>query len=201
MRFNKINKNKNQGVAILYAVLLVSIVLTVSLSLLNISYKQIILTAVNRDSQLAHFNAWSAVDCILRKNRAYSEPFPSINEMDGNPFGYFTYAPFNLSVGTPVTDFTCGGGAINVMSETNPTSVGTAVISRYQMTGPGLNDACAIVDVAKISSGNYDNYPDESGDPDDTGRIMIAAHGYNSPHPCIGGTNSRLVERQIRKRD
>ncbi|MBI4136235.1 MAG: hypothetical protein HY481_01655, partial [Candidatus Vogelbacteria bacterium] len=54
-------KNNNRGVALLYAVLLVSVVLTISLSLLNITFKQIVLSAVSRDSQIAHFNAWSAV--------------------------------------------------------------------------------------------------------------------------------------------
>ena len=65
--------NKNGGVALLYAVLLVSIVLTISLSLLNITFKQIVLTAVSRDSQIAHFNAWSAVDCIRRTNRFFNK--------------------------------------------------------------------------------------------------------------------------------
>jgi len=202
MQFNKIHQN--QGVVLLYAVLMVSIVLTISLSLLNITYKQIILTAVSRESQISHFNAWSAVDCVLSINRSFGIQ-GSLDEMDTNPFGYFTYNPsFNLSVGTdPVTNFICGSGdgQIYAVVDSNPQSIENHVISSYKMTGLGLNNACAIVEIAKVSSGNYDNYPGEPANNDDDERVMISSLGYNGPQPCTGGQNSRLVERRIRKRE
>ena len=57
--------NKSRGVAILFAVLTLSVVLTIGLSLLNITLKQIILASVGRDSQFAFFAADTGIEKIL----------------------------------------------------------------------------------------------------------------------------------------
>ncbi|MBI2100532.1 MAG: hypothetical protein HYT47_00710 [Candidatus Vogelbacteria bacterium] len=195
--------------AILYAVLLVSIVLTISLSLLNITYKQIVLAAVSRESQVAHFNAWSAVDCIAHTNKQYQSLNPvsgSVNDNLDNPFGVFNYdnSTLNTPTGAPTT-FDCGtgGDVINVSVKAGPNQPGgsnTNVYSQYSMTGSGLKNACAIVDVIKVYSGNYDDFPGEAIGEEDSGEIMVTALGYNSIHPCNEETNTRLVERRIRKK-
>src|SRR3989344_2974774 len=102
--------NKKRGVVLLYAVLMVSIVLTISLSLLNITFKQIVLTAVSRESQVAHFNAWSAADCVNRTNRQFKDLANPPNDRSDNPFGWFDFITtglLNPSPGAPST-FTCG---------------------------------------------------------------------------------------------
>lgn len=76
--------NKNQGIVLLYAVLMVSIVLTVSLSLLNITLKQIILSATNRDSKIAYYAADSALQCAM-----YWDSFAEIAGSAVYPFGSF----------------------------------------------------------------------------------------------------------------
>ncbi|MBI2097566.1 MAG: hypothetical protein HYT46_01365 [Candidatus Vogelbacteria bacterium] len=211
---------KNRGVALLYAVLLVSIVLTISLSLLNITFKQIVLTAVSRESQVAHFNAWSAVDCILMANQSFNDPDPYItDDTDNNPFGvfkFFSTPPFySLEKSTPPWSigalvYTCGNGSGNDISINVGDPSGDiarigfgadGIESNYKLTGSGLNGGCAIVTVAKIGSEeNYDNFPGENEGDTDEKAIMVSALGYNSVHPCADPpeTSSRQVERRIR---
>ena len=68
------------GFVILFAVLLVSIVLTISLSLFNITFKQLVLSNIARESQIAFFAADGAMNCTR-----YAD---SQND-SSNPFGYF----------------------------------------------------------------------------------------------------------------
>ena len=80
----------SRGFAILYAILMVSIVLTISLTLLDISYKQLVLSSINRESKLAYYAAVNALNCAT-----YWESVAA-NNTTGVPyqaFGYFTYSP------------------------------------------------------------------------------------------------------------
>ncbi|MFA6274665.1 MAG: hypothetical protein WCX70_00710, partial [Candidatus Paceibacterota bacterium] len=56
--------NKNKGFTLLYAILLTSAVLVVGVSLINIITRQLILTSLNKNSQIAYYNARSVVDCL-----------------------------------------------------------------------------------------------------------------------------------------
>ncbi|MBI4136234.1 MAG: hypothetical protein HY481_01650, partial [Candidatus Vogelbacteria bacterium] len=192
--------------ALLYAVLLVSVVLTISLSLLNITFKQIVLSAVSRDSQIAHFNAWSAVDCVYSINREKRElnlTTGNVNDTFDNPFGVFNFDSGTLDLPT-VTTFICGDevGSRDKITATfvSAEEVVSNVVTRYKLSGPGLNDACTIVDMVKVFSGNYADFPGEGMGEDDAAAAMTTAYGYNSLHPCNDDTSSRLVERRIRKK-
>ena len=59
----RLNIKNMKGFVILFAVLLVSITLVIGLSLFNITFKQLVLSSVARDSQFAYFAADSAMDC------------------------------------------------------------------------------------------------------------------------------------------
>ncbi len=199
--------NKNQGVVLLYAVLLVSIVLTISLSLLNITYKQIILTAVSKESQVANFVALSVLDCAKFTNTFYQDELG--NDKTDNPFGVFI-SPDNLDKpnGNP-TSFDCGSGdgLINVTAadapgepatlihtdaDGTPSDGATGIISRYTLLGPGLGMSCGEIKVVKVESGNYS---DEFGsDGEDPGQTFYTALGYNT----CDLSSSRLVERRVR---
>jgi len=205
--------NKNRGVVLLYAVLLVSIVLTISLSLMNITYKQIILTAVSKDSQVAHFIALSALDCVRSANKFFNDGEPDFEDSMSNPFGVFHFfsppllQQTTFSPNTPgETVYTCGNGSdtIKVKIDTPSgivTSVGDSaqgVESSYKITGLGLLvGLCADVTVAKIESGNYsDDYGPESSRGDDSRKTFYKAKGYNT----CDSSSSRLVERHARVR-
>jgi len=59
-----ITKNKKSGFALLYAILLTSVVLVVGVALINIITRQLILTSLNRNSQIAYYNATSVRHCL-----------------------------------------------------------------------------------------------------------------------------------------
>ncbi|MDB5195448.1 MAG: seg [Parcubacteria group bacterium] len=54
-----------RGITLLIAVILSSVVLSVALALLDISYKQILLASSAKQSQYAFYNADSAMECAL----------------------------------------------------------------------------------------------------------------------------------------
>ncbi|MFH1170174.1 MAG: hypothetical protein V1704_01275 [Candidatus Vogelbacteria bacterium] len=192
---------------LLYAVLLVSIVLTISLSLMNITYKQIILTAVNKESQVAHFVALSVFDCAKFTNSVHQDEWGD-DELD-NPFGVFTSPTVLIKPAGNLSSFDCGSinGLITATVATNPpgdpgdpvtlaptTAVG--IISRYTLLGLGLGGSCGEITVVKVASGNYsDEFPDSTGD--DVGKTFYTALGYNT----CDLTSSRLVERMARKKE
>lgn len=60
--------NKQKGFTLLYAVLVSSIVLSASLSIINIALKQHKLSALSRESQIAFYAANTGVDCALYWN-------------------------------------------------------------------------------------------------------------------------------------
>jgi hypothetical protein len=54
-----------RGITLLIAVILSSVVLTIALSLLNITYKQLVLVSAAKNSQYAFYTADSAMECAL----------------------------------------------------------------------------------------------------------------------------------------
>lgn len=97
-----------RGMTILLAVLLVSTVLLISLSLFNITLKQIILSAVARDSRYAFYAADSARNCSLYWDR--------LPELAQRPFGYFWRNPTTNQhefIPPTVTLFNCDGRPVS----------------------------------------------------------------------------------------
>lgn len=56
---------QQRGFALLIAVILTSVVLAVGMALLDISYKQVLLSSSAKNSQYAFYNADSALECAL----------------------------------------------------------------------------------------------------------------------------------------
>lgn len=57
--------NRNSGFAVLFAVLLASFLITLGISIFNISLKEILIATSARDSQVAYYIADSARECAL----------------------------------------------------------------------------------------------------------------------------------------
>lgn len=183
-------QNKQRGVAILFAVLLVTIILTISLSLFNITLKQIILSAVARESNLAFYAADSARNCVL-----HWDVFPNSN----NPFGYWTsdltgVRQWHYPNSTPV--LSCGNEIValtNTGVNSNPFVTTFATV--FNVSDPsGFNrQTCALVTVTKSTT--FERYDSST----QTFGTIIDVRGYNN----FSGTtcpvvNSRTVERANR---
>jgi len=59
------NKNKQNGYAIMFTVILVSIISLISIGLSNTTYKQLILSSGSKDSQLSFYMSDMATECAL----------------------------------------------------------------------------------------------------------------------------------------
>lgn len=59
------SKQKNNGYAILFAIVIVSIITLLSLGLSNTAYKQLVLSSLASDSQTAYFQSDTATECAL----------------------------------------------------------------------------------------------------------------------------------------
>lgn len=174
------NKAKQRGVAILFAILLVSIVLTVGMTLLNITLRQLILSSIARESQFAFYAADSGRNCARH--------YDSLLVQAERPFGYFG------DVGTPpIFGYQPPGGgavAINCGDSINvpvtTTVDGTGTLYTFVLRFTGAKTTCAKVSVLK-----YQN---------PLGKTKIESHGFNNwrqdAAPCYLPSD-RTVERAL----
>lgn len=58
-------RNTQQGYAILFTVVIVSVISVIAIGLSNTTYKQLILSSVAKDSQVAFYESDTAVECAL----------------------------------------------------------------------------------------------------------------------------------------
>lgn len=184
----KFDKNKQSGVTILFAILLVSIVLTVGLTLLNITLRQLVLSSLARESQFAFYAADSARNC--------ARYYDSLEDPTERPFGYFALENGVLTFrGNGSKNMTCGTLATNVLSDNS-----TANYSFGAVFDSGERQTCAYVQVTK---GINDTTPDPLNPPQflAKGKTLIRAWGYNNFQSSSEGTavcfipSDRTVER------
>jgi hypothetical protein len=96
-RFKKIAPQK--GFALLYTVLVVTLILTIAISISNVSYRQGLLSSLARDSQTAFYQADSGMECALYFD-LMQNGFPA-----GNP-------------STPLPSVTCAGQMLSLRVNT-----------------------------------------------------------------------------------
>jgi Tfp pilus assembly protein PilE len=116
-----------RGFTLLIAVVLTSVLLAVGLALLDIAYKQVVLSSTARQSQTAFYTADSALECALYWDQKQ------------NAFSYTT----------PLTSITCSGKTIAVTSSVS-SGVRTSTLSVPCETGAGT---AALVTVTKDTIG------------------------------------------------
>lgn len=65
-------KTKERGYAILFTVVIVAIISTITMGLLNAAYKQVILSSVARDSTIAFYQSDIASECALYADNEFN---------------------------------------------------------------------------------------------------------------------------------
>lgn len=112
---------EQKGYAILFAVVIVSVISVIAIGLSNTTYKQLILSSVAKDSQVSFFQADTAAECAIYAENIEQIKAPvsswscGLNEK-GEPFvfdieelsggGYYAYPVFGTKkVATPCFDF------------------------------------------------------------------------------------------------
>ncbi len=97
-------RNKKEGFAMLFAVLMSAVLISIGMSIFNLSLKGLILSTSERDSQIAYYAGTSAVECI----RYWSSKgnFPNV-EYDDDTDSYYWINANNVSI-------RCNGNANNI---------------------------------------------------------------------------------------
>jgi Tfp pilus assembly protein PilX len=172
------NKQTKEGFTLIISIFLASIVLTITLSMMQLLYKQLILSTADRESQIAFFAADTGMEC------AYYWDFR------GDLSGSSTGSIFSSANSGTVSGLapTCGGK--NIYTQTGPggevafdTSATNAIddITTFYMTNIASTTACNYVIVKKNKT---------------TATTSIESHGQNR---CTAG-DLRRVERAIQFR-
>ncbi len=170
------NKNHEKGVALVIAINLVTLLLSISFSISNIVLKQIQITNINNASKPAFFVADSAAEC------AFFHDTRKMEDAEGNNINAdFGQAIFGTTTAEyAISQIVCGNGApINLQKDTsNPTTVITTFDVDY-------GTMCANVKVVRTEV-----------------KGEITARGYNTTATASGCDLSdidtrRLVERGL----
>jgi len=126
----EINIKKNKGYTLLFAVLVSSLVLSVGISILNISKKEYLLASSARESTVAFYAADSALECAA----------------------YYDIGPNKFVSANYVTNVTCAGGQPRV-SDAGPAFTDNGSGTTVAIFDLNLNDtSCATVTVRKSST-------------------------------------------------
>lgn len=164
---NKIKNTKSAGYAVLFAVLLVSIILSITIGIANVSLKELNFTATSKESHFALFAADTGGECALyaNKNGAFSDPgHPDVtldcdNQQAIASFNTLTNA-YDFNTGIPVN-----GGCARVKVTLGTTET---VISSYGYNVPcnKIPPASAINRVERVLTYVIDN---STGNNNNTG--------------------------------
>ncbi|MEK7122085.1 MAG: pilus assembly PilX N-terminal domain-containing protein [Patescibacteria group bacterium] len=123
---------KNKGIALLFSILMLSMVFTASLAIFQIVFTQLKLSESVRDSQLAYYAADSAVECALYV------------DLESGEFG---------QSGKPKVQDDCSGVNSNDIEKYQGSWVNGAVFTvNYD------NGSCAKVTVNKTGSGGFKTF-------------------------------------------
>ena len=174
-------KFKQSGFVILYAVILVSIVLTISLSIFNIVYRQLVLSSTVRDSQFSLFAADSIFDCVKYWDVAYQgyELPTAANRL----FGFFD--DNNVFVAGVGIDIKCGLLTDSSIDRSGPSyEISNFEFNISESEPAGAQKSCVKGEVKKSLT---------------TQKTDIRVWGYNTDCPNISSYN-RAVERILMSR-
>jgi len=134
----KFQKYRKRAFALLFAMFVSSIMLSIGLGISNVIYKELVLSGIGRESEYSLYNAQSGLECALHLNQ--TDP------------GFFATASGQGS-GTPGS--TCDGAAVTGISyNVDPTAGATTTFQFNIQYLPPNPQMCAQVEVFK-SANNY----------------------------------------------
>ena len=175
---------RRQGFALAFTVLISTIVLTIALSMYLIFYKELVLSGVGKESQIAFYAADLGIECVLKNdlkggvNNPPNSPFPDqtnfltwggdyVSCLGGQTFG----------VGT--------ADGVALVEDVNSDQTWIRTSFEIPITIPGTtNQICAVAYISKT-------VPPVTQSTQTT----IVVNGHNTP---CGSVDSRQVERTIR---
>jgi hypothetical protein len=153
-------KNTPRAFTLLITMILVSVILSVSFALLDIAYKQVYLTSISTQSQVAFYNADSGLECALYWDQQQdefdfsSEPLSGTISCEGQTIGFAAGA--GVTARTTTFTIPCAGdgasgdGNASIIIYKQPTGA-TAMYSN------GFN-TCKAADPRRVERGLKTSY-------------------------------------------
>ena len=176
------SQQHTRGFTILIAVVIASIVLSIGLAVLSIVFKQLQISGIAHESEIAFHAAYAGADCAEFRDRS----------ADQNAFD----VPGNGSLQSAATTITCMG----VSSANSNGRARSGDEQLFEFTWDGGN-ACTIVSFYKFYSTSssvsvvVDGEQMRSSCPVGAECSVIKSRGYNAA--CDSLTGDRIVEREI----
>lgn len=166
-------KKQRQGFTILFAVIVSALVLSIGLSIANITLKQIRISSLGRESQVAFYAADSGSECVLY--------YDLIEE------AFATSSNSNISLLPPtISCFNQDATVIFNPSDPNQANAFSATSTIEIRDNTSATGLCATVQIGKHDT-DADGFSDKT---------LILSRGYN----VCNGDSTRLLERGIRIR-
>jgi len=164
----KFFKQQKKGFAMLFTVLVVSLMLAIGLGISDLTYKQTVLSSLARDSQAAFYQADSGVECGLY----YTQNGPG-----GGDFSPQLLAtPINPGDSSAPGTLQCGNNTVSLVG--NQSSTGLFVYQEVAADGSSLNTApCYSITIDMVTDPN---------------KTSISSRGFST---CVN--TARQVERGL----
>lgn len=171
--FKKLGPKRNKGFALLIAVLVSSVVLAVGISMINVTLKEYLFSAIGRESEIAFYAADAGMECAL---------YWDTSTQGGK---------FDLTA--PASTVSCMGSTVATPAGG---SSGTQKQFQFEWTSSGQT-VCSKIGITKY----YDpSNPVSMGTLGTCAAgatcTQVEARGYN--RPCAGLSSPRVVERALR---
>lgn len=173
----------NKGYALLIAVIFMSVLLALGLSLTSLGYKQSLLSSTGTESQYAFYAADSVLECALSIDQLVYPPGSA--DFSCNPFSYQTHG--ELCNGNPQY-LNCTQGTNNIVYAQPDAydTIGQKRITTFRIplslsdpNNPNTASRCADLTVTKTAANN-------------AGDSQITVTGYNVP--CTGTNSVKAFE-------
>lgn len=135
------NSTEKRGFALLFSVLVSSILLTIGLGIFSITYKELLLSSSDRESQIAFYAADTGTECALYWDIQHPDTLHSVFGLVLSPA---TTSPPNAS--NPIV---CGNQDIITNGHWNPGGATAPIVTTFRIEDIGGTGACADVTVTK----------------------------------------------------
>lgn len=187
------DKNQQSGFALLMTLLVVSVIISIGLSVLDLSVKQIRLSTNARESEVAFHAANAGMECARYIRRAAAADMEVGNQISPTCFGVAPY----LNTRSAVTTNVSGDGQVfkydyqfSWSGDTRCSQVTTLIASSTPL-GSGL-----VISNLNTASSPIPGYPSATRSCGAGERCsIISVRGYNQPCNSIG--NEGTIQREV----
>lgn len=177
-----------RGFILFYAVIVSGVLLTIALAVLNLYYRELLITGFSRESPEAFHAADTGAECVLFHD--------NIRGLSGMP-------PTPFSATSPVTQIRCDGAdwTLTRQSVSGGCSVSGVpptedTVVTFQIDS-AVKGSCADVTVRKICTVNDAGTPGDPSDDFNNITTLFTSKGYNAQ---CGVDHPRKVERLVEVR-